>query len=79
MIAVSAERADVSRLLDCVEYEPVTIVGDNGKNAILISEDEWRGIQETLYLNSIPGLAESIMEAAQTPIDSCVPEKDVKW
>ena len=52
---------------------------DNGRNAVLISEDEWRGIQETLYLNSIPGLAESIMEAAQTPVDACVPEEDVEW
>ena len=79
MITINAKEANMAQLLNNVEYEPVTIVGDNGRNAVLISEDEWRGIQETLYLNSIPGLAESIMEAAQTPVDACVPEEDVEW
>ena len=40
-------------------------------NAILISEDDWKAIQETMYLLSIPGMRESIQEGLATPIDKC--------
>ena len=43
-----------------VGYNPITIVNDKGKNAVLISEDEWKNIEETLHLSSIPGLVENI-------------------
>lgn len=43
-----------------VGYNPITIVNNKGKNAVLISEDEWKNIEETLYLSSIPGLTENI-------------------
>ena len=43
-----------------VGYNPVTIVNNRGKNAVLISEDEWKGIEETLYLSSIPGYVDNI-------------------
>ena len=45
MITINAKEANMAQLLNNVEYEPVTIVGDNGRNAVLISEDEWRGIR----------------------------------
>ena len=43
-----------------VGFNPITIVNNKGKNAVLISEDEWKNIEETLYLSSIPGLADDI-------------------
>ena len=43
-----------------VGYNPITIVNNKGKNAVLISEEEWKNIQETLYLSSVPGLVEDI-------------------
>ena len=43
-----------------VGYNPITIVNNKGKNAVLISEDEWKNIEETLHLSSIPGLVENI-------------------
>ena len=43
-----------------VGYNPITIVNNKGKNAVLISEDEWKNIEETLYLSSIPGLVDDI-------------------
>lgn len=43
-----------------VGFNPITIVNNKGKNAVLISEDEWKSIEETLYLSSIPGLVENI-------------------
>ena len=43
-----------------VGFNPVTIVNNKGKNAVLISEDEWKNIEETLYLSSIPGYVDDI-------------------
>ena len=43
-----------------IGFNPITIVNNKGKNAVLISEDEWRNIEETLYLSSIPGLVDDI-------------------
>ena len=43
-----------------IGFNPITIVNNKGKNAVLISEDEWRNIEETLYLSSIPGLVDNI-------------------
>ncbi len=43
-----------------IGFNPITIVNNKGKNAVLISEDDWKNIEETLYLSSIPGYAESI-------------------
>lgn len=81
MVSVNARDADIPRLLDAVsEHEPIVIIGDGGKSAVLISEADWRGIQETLYLNSIPGLADSIIEAAKDPLEECVDyEPDEEW
>ena len=45
-----------------IGFNPITIVNNKGKNAVLISEDEWRGIEETIYLSSIPGLVNNINE-----------------
>ena len=45
-----------------VGYNPITIVNNNGKNAVLISEDEWKSIEETLLFNSIPGFTENLNE-----------------
>ena len=43
-----------------VGYNPVTIINNRGKNAVLISEEEWKNIEETLYLSSIPGYVDDI-------------------
>ena len=49
-----------------VGYNPITIVNNKGKNAVLISEEEWKNIQETLYLSSVPGLVEDINNIRKT-------------
>ena len=63
------------------EYsQPVMITNNKGKNAVLISEDDWRAIQETIYLNSIPGLAESILEGKSEPLSECTTyDPDEEW
>ena len=45
-----------------VGYKPITIVNSKWDNAVLISENEWKNIEETLYLDSIPGFSKSIKE-----------------
>lgn len=57
-------------------HEPIQIT-DKRTNAILISEENWRAIEETLYLLSIPGMRESIREGLRTPIEDC--SKELEW
>ena len=49
-----------------VGFNPITIVNNKGKNAVLISEDEWKNIEETLYLSSIPGLGDDVNNRRNT-------------
>jgi prevent-host-death family protein len=76
-ITATEARKCLYRLLDEVSdtHEPIQITGKRG-NAILISEDDWRAVQETLYLHSLPGIKESIIEGMQAPIDQCDEELD---
>jgi len=77
-LTASQARARLYRLIDeaADEHEPVVITGKRA-NAVLISEEDWRAIQETLYLSSIPGMRESIIEGLKTPIKEC--SEDVSW
>jgi PHD/YefM family antitoxin component YafN of YafNO toxin-antitoxin module len=52
------------------KHEPIQIVGEN-TSAFLIAEQDWRAIQETLHLISIPGMRESIREGLATPLADC--------
>lgn len=49
-----------------VGFNPITIVNNKGKNAVLISEEEWKNIEETLYLSSIPGFTDDINNIKKT-------------
>jgi len=71
-IRVSEARDHLYRLVDEVaeSHEPVVIAGKRS-SAVLVSEDDWRAIQETIYLLSIPGMRESIREGLATPVDGC--------
>jgi PHD/YefM family antitoxin component YafN of YafNO toxin-antitoxin module len=72
--AGEAKRALQELLVEtAASHEPIQIIGDASKG-ILISEEDWRAIQETLYLLSIPGMRESIREGMATPVDECSPE-----
>ena len=58
----------------------IIIVNDDGKNAVLVSEEEWDSLQETMYLYSIPGMVESIIEASKEPLSECTPyDPNEKW
>ena len=77
-ITATEARKKLYRLIDEGEesHEAVHITGKRGK-AVLVSEDDWSSIQETLYLLSIPGMGESIRNGLKTPIEKC--SKELKW
>jgi len=65
IINITAARDNLFKLVNDVNigFNPITIFNSKGKNAVLISEDDWNSINETLYLTSIPGYVESIKES----------------
>ena len=58
--------------------EPVNITTKDG-NAMLISEEEYLGLIETLYLASTPGMKEKLIDGLNTPLSDTVPEEEVEW
>jgi prevent-host-death family protein len=77
-MTASDAREKLYRLLDetSIAHEPVLITGPRA-NAVLIGEEDWNAIQETLYLLSVPGLRESIQEGMKTPVEDC--EIQPRW
>ena len=74
-ISATKARERLYRLIDetAESHEPVLVTG-KGSNAVLLGEDDWRAIQETLYLLSIPGMRASIREGLDTPLEETEPE-----
>jgi prevent-host-death family protein len=77
-ITATKARSRFYRLLDETAkfHEPIQITSKR-TNAILISEEDWRAIQETLYLESIPGMRDSIVKGLKTPVSKC--RKEPGW
>ena len=59
--------------------EPVTVVADGNNAAVIVSIDEWNSIQETLYLQSIPGMTESIKISAAESLEYGTPASEVDF
>lgn len=81
-ISITKARANLYQTVADVNENsrPITITNNRGKNAVLVSEEDWNAIQETLYLNSVPGMAESIIEAGKEPLSECeVYNSDEEW
>ncbi|NTV33084.1 MAG: type II toxin-antitoxin system Phd/YefM family antitoxin [Deltaproteobacteria bacterium] len=57
-------------------HDPIQIVGKRN-SAVLLSEEDWRAVQETLYLSSMPGMRESIRKGLKTPVKEC--EEELDW
>ena len=74
-ITVTNARKDLYKLIDQVQqsHEPIFITGKRG-SGVLISAEDFAAIQETLYLQSVPGMSESIIEGMQTDAKECSEE-----
>lgn len=81
-ISITQARSNLYQTVaDVNEYsQPITITNNRGKNAVLIAEDDWLAIQETLYLNSISGMTESILASRKEDIDDMTTfNPDEEW
>jgi prevent-host-death family protein len=76
-ITASEARANLYRLIDetAASHQPLRISGKRN-NAVLVSEEDWEAIQETLFLLSVPGMRESIRQGMEAPIDECTEAPD---
>ncbi len=77
-LTATAARKSLCSLVDDVaqSHDPIHIIGKRHA-AVLVSEDDWRAIQETLFLTSIPGMRESIQEGLSTPVEEC--SEELAW
>ena len=77
MLTATEARKRLYTLLDDVaaSHDAVQIAGKR-HSGVLVSEEDWRAIQETLYLLSIPGMRKSIIRGLRTPVDKCAKELD---
>ncbi len=77
-VTATAARQALYRLIDevCESSEPVHISGPRSE-AVLLSAADWKAIEETLFLLSIPGMRESIEAGLATPVEEC--ETDPGW
>ena len=71
-ITATKARSNLYNLIDetAKSSEPIYISGKRN-NAVLLSEEDWRSIEETLYLTSIPNMRESIIKGLKTPVEKC--------
>ncbi len=78
IISETEAQANLGRLIDdtAQSHCPIVITGANHR-AVLLSEEDWSAIQETLYLLSVPGMRESLLEGMATPLEECTEE--VVW
>ncbi len=77
-LTATLARTKLYTLLDEVakSHEPIQITGKRS-NGVLVSEDDWRAIQETLHLTSIRGMKESIIKGMKTPVSKC--SREIGW
>jgi len=77
-LKASDARSRLYRLIDqaASTHEPVMISGKRN-NAVLVAEEDWRSIEETLFLLSVPNMRESILDGMKTPLSKCL--KELKW
>jgi prevent-host-death family protein len=78
IINATEARAKLYTLIDetAASHQPVIITGKRG-NAVLVSEEDWNAISETLYLLSVPGMRESIKEGLEQDLSEC--SKELDW
>lgn len=78
ILSATEARSKLYRLIDQASssHEPIIITGKRG-NAVLLSEEDWKSIQETMFLLNIPGMRESIQDGLKTPVEDC--NEDLDW
>ena len=77
-ITATEARKRLFKLIDeaAASHEPILITGKRG-NAVLVSEEDWKAMQETVYLLSLPGMREAIREGLDSPLSEC--SEKLEW
>ncbi len=79
-INVTNFRKNIFELLDgTIKYNEVINISTKSGNAIVMSEEDYMGLMETLYLNSIPGMKEKIEDGLKVEVEDTIREEDVDW
>jgi len=78
--SITALRKNLYAMIEsAIRYnEPINIVTKSG-NAVIVSEDEYNSLLETVNLLSIPGMKEKLLNGKATPVDECMTEDEVQW
>jgi len=78
VMTVSQARTNIYKIMDetALTHQPIMITGKRN-NVVMLSEEDWNAIEETLFLNSIPGMASSIKEAMDAPNSEF--SEDIEW
>ncbi len=77
-MSATKARADIFNLIDetAISHEPVVITSKR-YNVVMVAQEDWNAIQETLHLLSIPNMRESIIEGMNTSVEEC--SGDLEW
>jgi antitoxin YefM len=78
IMSVSQVRKDIYNVMDetAQTHEPILITGKRN-NVVMLSQEDWNAIEETLYLNSIPNMASSIQDSMN--VDDSEFSEDIEW
>lgn len=79
-INVTNARTKLFGIVDLVNenHEPVKILGKRG-DAVILSADDWKAIEETMYIMSVPGLADDLKKSFSEPLEDMVNADEVEW
>ncbi len=80
-VTATAARKDIYNLIARVneDCKPVAITNSKGKGAVLVGEDDWSAIEETLYILGTPGMAEKLVDAHNEGLGDCIPADALEW
>lgn len=78
ILSATEARTNIFKLMDetAASHEPIIITGKRN-NVVMVSQEDWNAIQESLYLSSIPNLRDSIIEGLNTPLEEC--SEELEW
>ena len=77
---ITAFRKNVFSMLEqTIQYNEPLNISTKAGNAVVLSEADYQGMMETLYLVSQPGMRELLLEGKNTPLSECLPESEVEW
>jgi PHD/YefM family antitoxin component YafN of YafNO toxin-antitoxin module len=77
---VTSFRKNIFAMLEqTIKYnEPLSVSTKSG-SVVVLSEEDYRGLTESLYLSSVPGMKEKLIDGKNTPLNDCVPESEIEW